>query len=192
MASQLETGTKTAVVTETITGATQANPVVITVTGTALRVGDWIFITGVVGMTEINDRRFKVSIQNTNDVALEGEDGTGHTAWGSGGTQIVGNIRHPLKASAPQTPRTTAGVHDLWVDLGNMVAGDSLFVWLRETAGDGGTERWYQVMIANHQQGDATEMPPSDPFNFQHDWNFYIEQWAGAAGRAFIWSIRAP
>ena len=187
--SQLEAGTKTCVVTETITGATQANPVVITVTATKLRVGDWIYITGVLGMTEINDRRFKVSIQNTNDVALEGEDGTGHTAYSSAGT--VGNIRHPLKATAPQTPRTTTGVHDVWVDLSNMVRLDSVFIWLRETADDADPERWHQIRIANHQQGDHREIDPTEPYNFMHDWNFYIEQWAGTA-RAFDWSIRAP
>lgn len=48
-------------VTETalaITGATQANPCVITVPGNPYAIGDWISVTGVGGMTQLNSRQF--------------------------------------------------------------------------------------------------------------------------------------
>ena len=73
-----------------------------------------------------------------------------------------------------------------------MLRGDGLYLWFRETADDNDPERWYKIGVFNHQQGDSSEMFPTEPFNFQHDWNFYIEQWAGTAGRAYEWSIRAP
>ena len=38
---------------ETISGATQANPVVLTITATGLSNGDDIYVDGVVGMTEL-------------------------------------------------------------------------------------------------------------------------------------------
>jgi hypothetical protein len=69
-----------------ITGATQADPVVITATAHLFADGDEIEIQGVGGMTELNGRRFIVANQAVNSFELEGEDGTGHTAYTSGGT----------------------------------------------------------------------------------------------------------
>ena len=69
----------------TITGATQANPVVLTVTNT-LSNGDEIFITGVLGMTELNSNRFIVANVTGSTVELSSVDGTGFTAYTSGGT----------------------------------------------------------------------------------------------------------
>jgi hypothetical protein len=69
-----------------ISAATQANPVVITSSGHALNDGDTIHIAGVVGMTELNGRRFVVAGKTTNTFELRGEDGTAHTGYTSGGT----------------------------------------------------------------------------------------------------------
>lgn len=72
--------------TVALTAATQANPCVITSNSHALNNGDTIHIAGVVGMTELNDRRFVVANKTTNTFELRGEDSTGHTAYSSGGT----------------------------------------------------------------------------------------------------------
>jgi hypothetical protein len=72
--------------TETITGATQANPVVLTITGTTLSNGDRIFVKDVAGMVELNNREFTVANKTTNTIELSGVDGTGFTAYTSGGT----------------------------------------------------------------------------------------------------------
>jgi hypothetical protein len=72
--------------TQAITGATQANPVVITANNHGLQTGDTCRITGVVGMTQLNDRTFTVTRVGANTFSLDGEDGTGHTAYTSGGT----------------------------------------------------------------------------------------------------------
>jgi len=71
---------------QAITGATAANPVVLAVTSHPYANGDEIEVNGIVGMTELNGRRFTVANQATNTVELSGEDGTGHTAYTSGGT----------------------------------------------------------------------------------------------------------
>lgn len=71
---------------ETITGATQANPVRLTVTATNFINGDELEVDGIVGMTELNGRRFTVTNKQTNTVDLLGENGTGHTAYSSAGT----------------------------------------------------------------------------------------------------------
>ena len=72
--------------TVALTAATQANPCVITSNSHALNNGDTIHIASVVGMTELNDRRFVVANKTTNTFELRGEDSTGHTAYSSGGT----------------------------------------------------------------------------------------------------------
>lgn len=84
----------------TITGATQANPVVVTVDsdnysggdGDAIADGDIVEIDGVVGMTELNGNFYIVanhdSGANTFELTdLDGAnvDGTGYTAYSSGG-----------------------------------------------------------------------------------------------------------
>jgi hypothetical protein len=75
-----------------ITGITQADPGVVT-TGSAhgLATGDLVHIDGVVGMTEVNDQRFEVTVLTTTTFELQstvGEDidTAGYTAYGSGGT----------------------------------------------------------------------------------------------------------
>ena len=72
--------------TEAISGATQANPVVLTITGHSLSNGDRIFVKDVGGMVELNNREFTVANAATNTIELSGIDGTGFTAYTSGGT----------------------------------------------------------------------------------------------------------
>lgn len=71
---------------KTITGATAANPVVLTVVGHGFSDGDEVYISGIVGMTELNGRSFFVANADTDDFELEGEDGTAYTAYVSGGS----------------------------------------------------------------------------------------------------------
>ena len=77
--------------TKTISGATQANPCVVTATSHGYSNGDFIYIDAVVGMTELNGRRYKVANKTTNTFELQDEDGTninssGFTSYGSAGT----------------------------------------------------------------------------------------------------------
>lgn len=74
-----------------LTAATQANPCVITIPGHNFVAGDTIFISGVVGMTQLNGRYFNVlavagdnvSLLNLNNVNI---NATGYTPYVSGGT----------------------------------------------------------------------------------------------------------
>lgn len=85
---------------QTITGATQADPVQITLASHGYQNGDSVFIDSVGGMTEINDRYFTVENAAEDTFDLSGEDGTGHTAYTSGGTaQRVYAIATPYSSS---------------------------------------------------------------------------------------------
>ena len=70
----------------TITGATQANPVVITSNAHGYANGDTVIIYSVVGMTELNGRHFVVANVAANTFELEEENGTGYAAYSSGGS----------------------------------------------------------------------------------------------------------
>jgi len=77
--------------TKVISGATAANPVVITASSHGYSNGDEVYITGVVGMTELNGKYYLVANKNTNDFELTDIDGTningsGYTAYSSAGT----------------------------------------------------------------------------------------------------------
>jgi len=78
----------------TITGATKANPCVISATlgsgGTNPTAGDIVYISGVEGMTELNDRFFTVGTVTTGPLTfqLSGVDSTGYTTYTGAGTAV--------------------------------------------------------------------------------------------------------
>ena len=95
---------------KTITGITQANPAVVTASSHGYSDGDEVLISGVVGMTEVNGKRFLVADKTTNTFELQDKDGvdinsTSFTAYSSGG---VSN-----KVFELTTPYTTAQLFDL-------------------------------------------------------------------------------
>lgn len=81
-----------ALVTQTaqnITGITKANPAVVTYSGSDTYAnGDRVFISGVVGMVEVNNREFTVANVNTgaNTFELSGIDSSSYGSYTSGGT----------------------------------------------------------------------------------------------------------
>jgi len=98
-----------------ISGATQANPIVVTSTAHTLTEGDEIEINDVVGMTELNGRRFIVGATAVNTFELRDVDGddidsTSFTAYVSGGSarrtfQVIsgGSTRDNLITWTPVT-----------------------------------------------------------------------------------------
>lgn len=80
--------------TGTITAVTQADPAVVTDTAHPYTDGDEILISGVVGMTELNGRRFIVTNSATNTyelTTLSGNvvDSQAYTAYSSGGSSYA-------------------------------------------------------------------------------------------------------
>lgn len=71
---------------KTITGITQASPAVVTSNGHGFSNGDEVFIDAVVGMTEVNGKRFITANVAANTFELVGIDSTGFTAYDFGGT----------------------------------------------------------------------------------------------------------
>jgi hypothetical protein len=72
--------------TKNITGITKADPAVVSIAGHGYSNGDEVYITGVVGMTEVNGRSYTIGSVAAGTFALVDIDSTGFTAWSSGGT----------------------------------------------------------------------------------------------------------
>jgi len=95
---------------KTITAITAANPAVVTSSSHGYSNGDFVNISGVVGMTEVNGKTFKVADKTTNTFELQNVDGTdinssGYTAYSSGG---IANKIYQIT-----TEYTTAQLFDL-------------------------------------------------------------------------------
>ncbi len=70
---------------QNITGATQANPCVITATSHGFVTGDKVIIQDVGGMTQLNGRWFTVTFLSSSTFSLDGVDSTAYDAYTSGG-----------------------------------------------------------------------------------------------------------
>jgi hypothetical protein len=95
---------------KTITAVTKANPAVVTSSSHGYSNGDEIKITNVVGMTELNEKRYLVANKTTNTFELTDKDGTNinstnFTTYASAGTAN--------KVFEITTPYTTAQLFDI-------------------------------------------------------------------------------
>ena len=90
---------------KTITAATKADPVVVTSNSHGFSNGDDVYISGVVGMTELNGRFLRAASVTTNTFALTDYAGaninsTAYTTYGSAGTaEEVFEIATPYTAA---------------------------------------------------------------------------------------------
>ena len=72
--------------TKSISALTKSNPAVVTATSHGYSNGDHVWINDVVGMTEVNGRRYTVANVTTHTFELSGVNSTNYTTYSSGGT----------------------------------------------------------------------------------------------------------
>jgi len=70
----------------TITGISNANPAVVSAAGHTLTAGQRVVITGVVGMTEVNNREFEVGSPAAGVFSLVGVNSSAYGVYSSGGS----------------------------------------------------------------------------------------------------------
>ncbi len=73
-----------------ITGVSAANPAVVTSSGHGLATGSVIYVTGVGGTTELNDRAYIVTVINSSTFSLVGVNSTNFGTYTSGGHFDIG------------------------------------------------------------------------------------------------------
>jgi hypothetical protein len=98
----------------TITGASKANPCVITKASHPYSTGDEIYVAGIVGMTELNDRTFTITKIDANSYSLDGVNSTGYTTYTSGGTAA----RTYVRIDSAALPTVAAPIVLTWNNLG--------------------------------------------------------------------------
>ncbi len=91
--------------TKNITGATRANPVVITSNAHGFTTGNRVWISGVSGMTQLNNKVYTVTVVDANRFSI-GVNGSGYSNYSSGGT-----IRRCINTNCEVT--VTANNHGL-------------------------------------------------------------------------------
>src|SRR5262249_37349432 len=79
---------------KTITAITRANPGQVTATGHGYSNGDTVYISGVVGMTQINGQFVTATVVDANNFTI-GVNTSGYTAYSSGGTAQKATIYAP-------------------------------------------------------------------------------------------------
>jgi hypothetical protein len=119
-------------ITETpiaITAATQANPCVLTIPGHDFVNGDWIFVAGVGGMTQLNGVTFVVAFATASTVALHDTFGNpvsslAYAAYTAGGSAArVYTIAAPYHVSDLPYLKYTESADLMSLALSNQVAG---------------------------------------------------------------------
>lgn len=169
---------------KTITAITNANPGVVTSNAHGFSNGDWVFLDGIVGMTELNNKTFIVANKTANNFQLTDLDGnaintTAYAAYTSGGTAArlftlvtpydeadifslkftqsadIVTITHQLY----QTRDLTRLAHDNWtlttISIGSSIAAPGFFS-AGSTLGAGTTGYSYVVTAVSDSTGDES------------------------------------
>lgn len=99
--------------TATISGATTANPCVVTALSHGFSDGDLIYIDDVVGMTQINNRLFTVASATTDTFQLSGVNSSTFTAYSSGGLASPSSVPFFTTAAGSANVDVTLQSHGL-------------------------------------------------------------------------------
>jgi len=131
---------------KTITAITKANPAQVTATAHGYNDGDPVKISGVAGMTEVNDKHFQVQVVDANNFTI-GVDSTDYTTYTSGGNaELIDSFDAPALcnyykgrryyARTPLKPTTVfaseAGIYDNYVLPATVTASSPFIVSLTD------------------------------------------------------------
>lgn len=123
-----------------ISGATRANPVVITSNGHGFVNGDFVWVRGVSGMTQINNRAFTVANRTANSFQLQSTDGSAFNSYSGNGTVtkcrvsdcsiVITSNNHGLDVNDPANGfrqgayisgvSGMTNINDQWFQIGNI------------------------------------------------------------------------
>lgn len=124
-----------------ITGISKANPGVVTSNGHGLQTGDVIFVAGVVGMVEVNDRYFTITRINDDTFSI-GVNTTAFTTYTSGGTARV-SLSQPFHIRDDES--YSWAITGTWVGVGALEFSDTGGATYREVvrfAGNRASVSW--------------------------------------------------
>jgi hypothetical protein len=101
-----------------ITGITNASPPVVTSVAHGFTDFDVVKITGVVGMTEVNDRIFVVDVASVDTFTLIGVDATNYDAYTSGGAAAKATMSASCQVTSYAGPTGTTPTQSVVTNCG--------------------------------------------------------------------------
>lgn len=127
-----------------ITGATRANPIVITSNGHGFANGDRVRIRSVGGMTQLNNNTYTVAGATTNTFQLQGINGTsGYSNYSSGG-----NVTRCARTNCEVV--VTANSHGLATNDYVYITGVGGMTQINNTTNSGAGAAWQVTRIDNN------------------------------------------
>lgn len=105
------------------------------------------------------------------------------------GTEAVSTTEHSLTTDTSYDTgdaQTTDGIYQVWLDVSDMVAGDTLQIRVYEKCRSADTQRIAQEWILNGVQGTPLWVSPS--LILMHGWDVTLDAIAGTI--TVLWSIR--
>lgn len=96
-------GITSIVTSKNITGATRSNPCVITVNNHGYSTNRIIQINSILGMTQLNDKLYTITVIDINTFSLNGVDSTLYTPYTSGGSVSVGEYYISKESTSVKT-----------------------------------------------------------------------------------------
>lgn len=128
--------------TKNITAITQSNPAQVTIEAHGYETDDIVMILSVNGMTQLNNRMYKVTVIDANTFSLNGVDSSGFTAYTSGGTVTMGRFYASKKSTrmANYTPGTTLAT-DHWGAIGVTATMDRVYPEFRTDYANNGFDQ---------------------------------------------------
>lgn len=144
---------------KSITAATQGSLCQLTIVGHGRNTGDPVMITGVGGMTAINDRIFAITVVDADNVTLDGVDSSAFGAYTSGGTATFGDFYAAKQATAMKDFSSgNSSATDHWGPTGVTAMMDAIGVPLRtDYPNNGFSLRWgngSNQVLAEDASGD--------------------------------------
>lgn len=136
--------------TTAITSITDANPAVVTKVGHGVVNGDYVFITGVATMTEINDQIYKVVKLNDDTFSLDAMDDTDVNATGYAGSGTGGTFQIAHRILNGCTEATSSGkIYNVFdSSIHALVAGDLVMPFIvNEDSADDVTVKYSHLKI---------------------------------------------
>jgi hypothetical protein len=145
----------------TITGITNANPAVVTVAAHGYTTGQWVFISGVNGMTQINGRYYIVGATTANTFALQDiHRGLDINSTSYGAYTSAGTSKRVYQISTPYLA-TQLHLEDKSPALDFVQSGDVIYITYKQ----GNTHAPYKLTRTSDTNWSLAEfLPTSGPF----------------------------
>jgi hypothetical protein len=148
-----------------ITGATQANPCVITtLINHNYQTGEQVTIFGVGGMTQLNDLPFTITVLTPTTFSLNGIDSTGYGAYSSGGyvsTSEKAKLEVQVITNDTAHPTQLAPANPYQGSCTNLVFEDGIKKWYKIYINQ--TGRFIQFRFKNVQAGAKINIEATMP-----------------------------